>query len=90
MKVWFLFACSHRFDLSNRYEHAKVQLLLIKFNTETPGKKRTLSSSDVDFETFGVLGTTLIEICYLKFKMAKPWCRAKAFFCIYVRKLKTS
>jgi len=24
-----------------------------------------LSSSDVDFETFGVLGTTLIEICYV-------------------------
>jgi len=27
----FAFPCSHRFDLSNRYEHAKVQLLLIKF-----------------------------------------------------------
>jgi len=32
----FPFACSHRFDLSNRYEHAKIQLLLIKFNTKTP------------------------------------------------------
>jgi len=39
-----------------------------------------LSSNDVDFETFGVLRTTLIEICYVKFKMAKPRCRAKAFF----------
>jgi len=64
--------------LSNRYEHAKVQLLLIKFNTRTPGKKHTLRSSDV--ETFGVLGTTLIEICYVKFKVAKPRCRAKIFF----------
>jgi len=53
---------------------------LIKFNTRTPGKKHTLSSSDVDFETFGVLGTTLIEISYVKFKVAKPRCRAKAFF----------
>jgi len=26
-----------------------------------------LSSSDVDFETFGVLGTTLTKICYVKF-----------------------
>jgi len=43
-------------------------------------EKHTLSSSDVDFETFGVLGTTLIEICYLKSKMAKSRCRAKAFF----------
>ena len=34
----FPFACSHRFDFSNRYEHTKVQLLLIKFNTRTPGK----------------------------------------------------
>jgi len=34
----FAFACSHRFDPSNRYEHAKVQLLLIKFSTRTPGK----------------------------------------------------
>ena len=34
----FPFACSHRFDLSKRYEHAKVQRLLIKFNTRTPGK----------------------------------------------------
>jgi len=41
------------------YEHAKVQLLLIKFNTRPPGKKYTLSSSDVDFETFEALGTTL-------------------------------
>jgi len=49
-----------------------------------------LSFSDVDFETFGVLGTTLIEICYVKFKVAEPRCRAKAFFFIYVRKLKTS
>jgi len=39
-----------------------------------------LSSSDVDFETFGVPGTTAIEICYVKFKMAKLRCRAKAFF----------
>jgi len=30
----------------------------------------SVSSSDVDFKTFGVLGTTLIEICYVKFKMA--------------------
>jgi len=44
------------------YEHAKVQLLLIKFNTRTP-EKYSLSSSDVDFETFGVLGTTLTKIC---------------------------
>jgi len=80
----FPFACSHRFDLSNRYEHAKVQLLLIKFDTRTPGKKHTLSSSDVDFETFGVLGTALIEICYVKFKMPKPRCCAKAFF-FYLR-----
>jgi len=54
--------------------------LLIKFNTRTPGKKHTFSSSDVDFETFGGLGTTLIEICYVKFKMAKPRCHAKVFF----------
>jgi len=80
------FACSHRFYLSNRYEHAKIQLLLIKFNTRTLGKKYTLSSSDVDFETFGVLGTTLNEICYVKFEMAKSRCRAKAF--LNVRKLK--
>ena len=39
-----------------------------------------MSSSDVDFKTFGVLGTALIEICYVKFEMAKPRCRAKAFF----------
>jgi len=39
-----------------------------------------LSSSDVDFEAFGVLGTTLFEICYVKFKVAKPRCRAKKFF----------
>jgi len=38
----FPFACSHRFDLSNRHEHAKVQLLLMKFNTRTPGKKTYL------------------------------------------------
>jgi len=47
------------------YEHAKVQLLLIKFNTITPGKnikKYTLSSSDVDFETVGVKGTTPTKI----------------------------
>jgi len=25
-----------------------------------------LSSSDVDFETFGVVGTTLTKICYVK------------------------
>jgi len=49
-----------------------------------------LSYSDVDFETFGVLGATLIEICYVKFKGAKPRCRAIAFVFIYVRKLKTS
>ena len=53
---------------------------MIKFNTRTPGKKHTLSSSDVDFETFGVLGTTLIESSHEKFKMAKSRCRAKAFF----------
>ena len=53
---------------------------MIKFNTRTPGKKHTFSSSDVDFKTFGVLGTTLIEICNVKFKMAKPRCRAKVFF----------
>ena len=47
------------------YEHAKGQLLLIKFNTRTPGKIY-LSSNDVDFETFGVLGTTLIKIRYVK------------------------
>ena len=51
------------------------------------GEKHTLSSSDIDFETFGVLGTTLNEICYVKFEMAKSRCCAKAFF--YVRKLKT-
>jgi len=34
----YLFACSHPFELSNRYGYAKVQLLLIKFNTRTPGK----------------------------------------------------
>jgi len=62
----FPFACSHWFDLSNRYEGAKVQLLLIKFNTRTPGIKYTLSSSDVDFETFGVLGTSLTKICYVE------------------------
>jgi len=39
-----------------------------------------LSSSDVDFETFGVPGTTVIDICYVKFKMAKLRCRATAFF----------
>jgi len=44
------------------YEYAKVQLLLIKFNTRTLKKKYTLSSSDVDFENFGVLGTTLTKI----------------------------
>ena len=38
----FPFACSLRFDLSNRYEHANVQSLLIKFNTGTPGKKTYL------------------------------------------------
>jgi len=43
-------------------------------------EKYTLSSSDVDFETFGVLGTTLNELCYVKFEVAKSRCRAKAFF----------
>ena len=62
----FPFACSHWFDLSNRYERAKVQLLLIKFNTRTPGKKYALSSSDVDFETLGVLAASLTKICYVK------------------------
>jgi len=28
----------------------------------------------------GVLGKTLIEICYVKFEMANARCRAKAFF----------
>jgi len=32
---------------------------MIKFNTRNPRKQYTLSSSDVDFETFEVLGTTL-------------------------------
>jgi len=62
----FPFAWSHRFELSNRYEHAKIQLLLINFNTRNPGKQYALSSSDVDFETFEVLGITLTKICYLK------------------------
>jgi len=39
---------------------------MIKLNTRNPGKQYTLSSSDVDFETFEVLGTTLTKICYLK------------------------
>jgi len=82
-------ACSHWFDLSTRYEYAEVQLLLIKFNTITPGKKHTLSSSDVDFKTFRVLGANLIELCCAKFKMAKPRCCAEALFFIYVRQLKT-
>jgi len=43
-----------------------------------------LSSSDVDYETFGVLGTTLNEICYVKFENAKSRCRVKAFF-FYLR-----
>ena len=29
----FLFACSNQFALSNKYEHAKIQLLLMKLNT---------------------------------------------------------
>ena len=62
----FPFAWSHRFELSNRYEDAKIQLLLIRFNTINPGKQYILSSSDVDFETFEVLGTTLTKICYIK------------------------
>jgi len=62
---------------------------LIKFNTRTPGKKHTLSSSDVDFETFGVLGTTLIGLCCAKFKMTKPRCCAEVLFFIYVRQIFT-
>ena len=42
-----------------------------------------MSCSDVVFETFEVLGTTLNEICYVKFEMAKSRCRAKAFFCCF-------
>jgi len=61
----FPFAWSHRFELSNRYEHTKIQLLLMRFDTRNPGKQYTLSSSDVDFETFEVLGTTLTKICYI-------------------------
>jgi len=49
------------------YEYAKIQLLLMKFNTRTLGLKvLSLSSSDDDFKTFGVLGTTLTKICYVK------------------------
>jgi len=47
-------------------EHAKVQLLLIKFNTRNPGKQYSLISRDVDVETFKVLGTTPTKICYVK------------------------
>jgi len=36
-----------------------------------------------------VLGTTLNEMHYVKFEMAKSRCRANASFLIYVRKSKT-
>jgi len=57
----FSFSAYFLLQLSNRYEHAKIQLLLIKFNTRNLAKQYTLTSSDVDFETFEVLGTTLLK-----------------------------
>ena len=48
---------------TSMYEHTKV-LLLTKCNTRTPGKYMPWDPGDVD--TFGVLGTTLTKVCYVK------------------------